>query len=62
MPRQLQHLRRVFENWPTKPATGADVAFAYITLCTAIEFTVGLHIRTELDKLYTLIDFTNIRK
>ncbi len=62
VPRQLQHLRCVFENWPTKPATGADVAFAYITLCTAIEFTVGLHIRTELDKLYTLIDFTNIKE
>lgn len=60
--RQLQQLRRVFENWPTKQPTGADVAFAFVALSTAIEFTVGIHLRTELDKLHTLIDFTDINK
>lgn len=62
LPRQLQYLRRVFEAWPTTPPTGADIAFAYITLCAAIEFTVGFHIRIELDKLYALIESTNIKE
>ncbi len=53
---QLQQLRRIFENWPTKPATGADVAFAYITLCTALEFTVGFHVRLEFGKLRLFVE------
>ena len=56
--RQLTQLRRIFENWAKKPATGADVAFAYITLCTAVEYTVGVHLRSEFEKLCQFVEFS----
>jgi hypothetical protein len=55
LPFQLKKLREVFEAWPTKSPNGADIAFAYITLCASIEYTIGVHLRVELRKLTQLM-------
>jgi len=53
---QLSSLRKILEASYEHYPTNADFATSYVTLCTAIEYVTGFHLRTELEALRAYTD------